>query len=405
MKRRALLSTVACSALGLAAGCLTDSDESVETPTNPRTTTTTTDSTADSTTETNTSGPKPNPGVGLSVVNEDDEPHTLSVRVTDGDETHFDGSLDVGAGPGYGRNVANDLVGDGSYRVVAELETGATLDYEWTVTNEARRLELVVTSDADLEARQRVTPVLDDADLPYTVPGATDIFAPPGATIRNRSDADARLTVAIDHDGGRVFERTFDAATDREVATPPLVASHGTYEVVVETEDGRTATHEWDIPEKWGWPTLAVLVAADGSLRVGSGWPKTVSVHVENESEAERDLTLTLVRPDGAGADSDDVDGTRSGDAVVSETTRTVPPGESTVRFGVPIGDVYELTIETATASETVAYAACYCWNTNTTVTLSGSSGGDGGGDGDEGGDGDGGDSGLSVESFQYVCE
>ncbi|ADE04988.1 uncharacterized protein HVO_2799 [Haloferax volcanii DS2] len=225
MKRRALLSTVAGSALGLAAGCLSDLDEPVETPVNPQTTMATTDPP----TETNTS--EPDSSIGLSVVNEDDKSHTLSVRVTGGDETRFVGSLDIGAGPGRGRSVENDLVGERTVRVVAELEAGATLDYEWTVTDETRHLELVVTSDADLEPRQRVRPALDAADLPYTVTGAKDIFAPPSATIRNRSDADARLTVAIDHDGSRVFERAFDAATDREISTPALVASHGTYEV------------------------------------------------------------------------------------------------------------------------------------------------------------------------------
>ncbi|WP_148414348.1 hypothetical protein [Haloferax sp. KTX1] len=392
MKRRALLSTVAGSALGLAGGCLSDADEATETPANPQTTATATGSPIGSPTETDTSDPEADPDVGLSVVNEDDEPHALSVRVTDGGGTRVDSSLDVGAGPGYGRNVANDLVGDGSYRVVAELETGTTLDYEWTVTNEARRLELVVTPDADLEPRQRVTPALDDADLPYSVPGAADIFAPPSAEVRNRSDADARLTVAIEHDGTRFFEHAFDAATDREISTPSLVESHGTYEVFVEAEDGRTATHEWHIPEKWAWPTLAVLVADDGSLRVGSGWPKTASVHVENEGEAERDLTLTLVRPDDADAAGDDAGGTGAGGTVVSETSRTVSPGESNLAFDVPIGDEYELSIETPAGSETVDYAACYCWSTNVTVTLEGgSSGGDGGG--------------PSVESSQYVCE
>ncbi|WP_042661759.1 hypothetical protein [Haloferax sp. ATB1] len=386
MKRRALLSTVAGSALGLVAGCLDDSDESVETPANPQTTTATTDPPTDSTTETDTSEPEPDTSVGLSVVNEDDEPHTLSVRVTDGDETHFDGSLDIGAGPGRGRSVENELVGEGTFRVVAELETGATLDYEWTVTDEARHLELVVTSDAALEPRQRVTPDLDDADLPYAVPGATDIFAPPTAKIRNRSDDDVRLTVAIERDGTRFFEHTFDAATDRDVSTPALVKSHGTYEVFVEAEDGRTAAHEWHIPEKWAWPTLAVLVAEDGSIRVGCAWPKRSSVHVKNEGETERDVTLTLLRPDDSdtAGDGSDADGTGSEDAVVSETTQTVPPGESNVAFDVPIGDKYELTIETPVGSETVAYAACYCWNTSTTVTLDGS---------------------LLVESYQYVCD
>ncbi|ELZ99303.1 hypothetical protein [Haloferax sulfurifontis] len=393
MKRRALLSTVAGSALGLAGGCLSDTDAPTDTPTNPQTTTAATDGPAES----DTPGPGSESGAGLSVVNEDDEPHALSVRVTDGDETRVDSSLDVGAGPGYGRNVANDLVDAGRYRVVAELDTGATLDYEWTVTNETRRLELVVTSDAGLEPRQRVTPALDDADLPYSVPGSTDIFSPPTAGIRNRSDADARLTVAIEHGGTRFFEHAFDAATDREISTPALVKSHGTYEVFVEADDGRTATHEWHIPEKWAWPTLAVLVADDGSLRVGSGWPEMASVRVTNEDETERDLTLTLVRPDDADAGGDDAGGagTDSGGTVVSETAQTVPPGESTVAVDIPIGDEYELTVETAAGSETVDYPACYCWSTTAEVTVGGNSAGGS----------NGGDDGPSVESFQYVCE
>ncbi|MFC7128135.1 hypothetical protein [Haloferax chudinovii] len=392
MKRRALLSTVAGSALGLTGGCLSDTDAPTETPTDPQTTTATTDAPSES----DTPDSESDPGVGLSVVNEDDEPHALSVRVADDDETRVDRSLDVGAGPGYGRNVANDLVDDGRYRVVAELESGATLDYEWTVTNETRRLELVVTSDAGLEPRRLVTPALDDADLPYSVPGAADIFSPPTAGIRNRSDADARLTVAIEHDGTRFFEHTFDAATDREISTPALVESHGTYEVFVEADDGRTASHEWHIPETWAWPMLAVLVAADGSLRVGCAWPETASVRVANEAETEREVTLTLVRPNDADAGGDDAGvGTGSGGAVVSETAQTVPPGESNVSVDVPIGDEYELAVETPAGSETVDYPACYCWSTDVTVTVGGTSAGAS----------NGGDDGPSVESFQYVCE
>ncbi|EMA04772.1 hypothetical protein [Haloferax denitrificans] len=396
MKRRALLSTVAGSALGLAGGCLSDTDAPTETPANPQNTTATTDGPTES--DTPESGSES--GAGLSVVNEDDEPHALSVRVADGDETRVDSSLDVGAGPGYGRNVANDLVDDGRYRVVAELDAGATLDYEWTVTNETRRLELVVTSDAGLEPRQRVTPTLDDADLPYSVPGAADIFSPPTAGIRNRSDADARLTVAIEHDGTRFLEHAFDAATDREISTPALVESHGTYEVFVEADDGRTATHEWHIPETWAWPMLAVLVADDGSLRVGCAWPTTASIRVQNVAETEREVTLTLVRPDDADAGGDDAGGTGTGseDAVVTETTQTVPPGESNVSVDVPIGDEYELTVETPAGSETVDYPACYCRSTDVTATVGGDSAGASNG-GDDGNDG------PSVESFQYVCE
>lgn len=145
IRRHVLSSTVADPTLGFAAGCPSDLDESVETPANLQTIM----ATIDPPTEASTSGP--DSGTGLSVVNEDDKLHTLSARITGDDETCFIGLLDIGAGPDRGQSVENDPVGKRTVCVVAELEVGATLGYEWTVTDEARHLELVVTPDADLE--------------------------------------------------------------------------------------------------------------------------------------------------------------------------------------------------------------------------------------------------------------
>ncbi|AFK20484.1 hypothetical protein E6P09_12715 [Haloferax mediterranei ATCC 33500] len=162
------------------------------------------------------------------------------------------------------------------------------------------------------------------------------------------------LTVAIEFDGDRFIEHTFNAETDREISTPPLVESHATYDVFVEAEDGRRATYEWNIPENWAWPLLTILVAEDGSLRVGCSWPRGKWISVENTDDVDREVMLTL---------SDD-------EGVVTETTRIVSPGESKLKFDIPIGGEYELTIETDDGSETVRYTACYCLTTRVTLKL-----------------------------------
>ncbi|ELZ94227.1 hypothetical protein C440_11418 [Haloferax mucosum ATCC BAA-1512] len=369
MKRRALLSTLGGSYLTLTAGCLSQNGTS-GTPSNPQSTTT--KSTSPPTgTGSETKTPEPT-RANLIVENDDDEEHTLSIRVRNaaGDEgtAILDRSVDVSDGPGFGMGVAGSRVGEGTYRVTAELDTGATLDYEWRVTAVARDLSIVITSDGSLEPRQRLAEG-GDGNLPYDVSGAKDIFAPPRAEIRNESDEDTMLTIGIEHDGDRFFEHTFNAETDREISTPPLVKSHATYDVSVETDDGRSASYEWTIPENWGWPLLAILVAEDGSLMVGCSWPRRRSISVENTDETDHELTL-MVSGDGS---------------TVAETTQTVSPGESEYAFDVPIGDEYELTVETDGGSETVTYAACYCWNTRVTVTLAGGT--------------------PAVETFHYWCE
>lgn len=350
MKRRALLSALGGSLLAGSAGCLSDSSGTPETPQNPQTTRTTTTTNTRTTTQTDTSENR----VGLGVLNEDDESYALSIRVVDGDETVLDRSVEVRAGPGYGRGVEGTLVDEGTYHVVAELDTGARLEYEWRVTDDAGHLDIVVTSDGNLEPRQRSTGGIDDEGLPYSVAGAEDIFAPPSVEIRNESDADATVTVAIEYDGDRFFDHTFEATTDREISTPPVVESHARYDVFVQTADGRQATYEWHIPKMWAWPTLAVLVADDGTLRVGCAWPRTASVPVENTDESEREVTLTL---------SDD-------EGVVSETTQRVVPGTSNLPIRYPIGDEYELTVATPDGSETVSYVACACWSTSVSARV-----------------------------------
>lgn len=365
MKRRALLSTVGGSLLFGAAGCLGDSAGTPETPRDPQTTRPTTAADTAATTRTRT----PERRVGIGVRNEDDESYTLSLRVTDGDETLLERSVEVRSGPGYGRGVEGSLVDEGTYRVVAELDTGARMAYDWRVTDDAGHLDVVVTSDGELEPRQRSAGGLDDEGLPYSVAGADDIFAPPSVEIRNESGDDATVTVAIEYDGERFFDHAFDATTDREISTPPVVESHATYDVFVQTADGRETTYEWRIPEMWAWPTLAVLIAGDGTLRVGCAWPRTASVPVENADDTAREVTLTL----------------SDGDGVVAETTRTVAPGASTLDARYPIGDEYELTVATPDGEETVSYVACDCWSTSVSARIE--------------------DGVPAVESFQSWCE
>lgn len=337
MNRRALLSTVAGSLLVGTAGCLSDPFETTPAPSETETDTETTATTTDRAKPTGET-------VGLSVTNEDDENHAVSIRVEDGDETLLERTIDVNAG--VGRLVAGSLVSEGTYRVVAELDDGTRLDYEWRVTGELGFLDVVVTADGDLEPRQRAesTPAPgEDADLPYTVPGADDVFTPPNVEIRNWSDEDAVVTVAIEYEGERFFERSFEAATDREVLTEPVVASHAVYRVIAEAEDGRRATYEWNVAGNW--PLLAVLVAEDGSLRIGCNWPHELGIPVENADDESRTVTVTL----------------SDGDGVVAETTQTVPPGDRSVSVDVPMGDEFTVGVETDGGSDAAEYVGCYC--------------------------------------------
>jgi hypothetical protein len=348
MRRRALLASLGSTPLLSLAGCLSDgSDADRSTATDAESTPAATEEPTPEPTET----AAPERRVGIGVVNETEETHALSIRLSEGDEVLLDRTVDVRVG--VGTAVEGSRVGPGTYRVVAELDSGATLEYEWRVTDELGWLELVVT-DEGVRPRQRASGGVGDDYEPYEVDGAPDIFAPPSVEIRNDSGTDAAVTVAIEYEGNRFFEHTFDATTDREITTPPVVASAATYDVVAETADGGRATYEWEIPREWNWPKLAVLVAEDGSLRVGCDRGGETSVRVENGDDAERELSLSL----------------RRGGTVASETTVRVDPGETTVSLAVPIGDVYELRAETSEGVDAGEFVACYCWTTDATVTV-----------------------------------
>jgi hypothetical protein len=210
------------------------------------------------------------------------------------------------------------------------------------------------TTDRQTQTTRETPSTGTPTDDAYVVPGAKHILGPAGADVRNATDEAATVTVAVEYEGDRFYERTFDVAAGAEAASEPIVASHATYDVVVETADGRRATYEWSIPENWHWPRLTVLVADDGSVRVGCAWPSEQSVGVENADGSERDLTLTLSDDDGA----------------VVETTETVPAGEGKVSVAVPIGGEYDLRVETADGADTASYVVCYCRTTRATVEI-----------------------------------
>lgn len=358
MDRRTLLSTLAGSSLVGAAGCL-DDPLGTETDVPAPIETTPTDEVVETT--------PTNEAVGLSVTNEDDEPHSVSLRVEHGDETLLERTVEVNSG--VGRLVEGRLVGEGTYRVVAELDDAPRLDYEWRVTNELGFLDIVVREGGRLEPRQRAksTPTGTDGDGPYTVSGADDVLTPPNVEIRNWSGEDAVVTVAISHDGDRFFERSFEATTDREVLTEPVVASKAVYRVVAETNDGRRATYEWNVAGNW--PLLAVLVDEDGTLRVGCDWPHEAEIAVENADEESRTVAVTL----------------SDGEGVVAEATRTVSPGDGRVRLDVPMGDEFELRVETEAGADEAEYIACYCRSSTAEISVE--------------------DGVPTVESYVAVCE
>ncbi|RYJ14108.1 hypothetical protein ELS19_09125 [Halogeometricum borinquense] len=188
----------------------------------------------------------------------------------------------------------------------------------------------------------------------YTVPDADRILGSAQAKLRNDSGEATTLTLAVEYEGDRFFEESFDLKAGDEVSTDSLVASHATYDVVVETSDGGRATDEWSIPERWHWPQLAILVADDGSLQIGCGLPRSREIPVENTDETPRDVTLTL----------------SDGNETVVETTQTIQPGNGHLSFDGPIGGEYEMQIETDEGSDTATYLSCYCRNTEARVQI-----------------------------------
>ncbi|WP_410767130.1 hypothetical protein [Haloferax sp. DFSO60] len=208
-------------------------------------------------------------------------------------------------------------------------------------------------STTDSRATESTTVPLGDP-LPYDTGSANDIFAPPGIDIRNESDEGVTLTVALEHDGDRFFEQTFDTAANGELSTTPVVNSHATYDVFVETADGRQATSEWSVDGEWNHPMLAVLVDDDGLVRIGCAWPQTIRIPVENEDQTEHVLRVAV----------------SNGEKAITETRQTIFPGTNQLTIDLPIGDTYELTVETTAGSHTAEYVACDCWSTDAEVQL-----------------------------------
>ncbi|MCO8267509.1 hypothetical protein NKF06_13155 [Haloferax sp. AB510] len=353
MKRRALLTTLSGSILSGVTGCLgSDSERSASqrTTTEPPTKPPTTASPTPDQTRTQT----PVSRVNLGVKNESDRGHTLSVQVTQADETVLDQSVDIGPGPGHSMSIKPDIVGEGVYSVVAGLDTGTRLHYEWSFEEEDRGLEIIITSDGALEPRENESIELNDESLPYTVSGAKDIFIPPRVVVRNESNDASELTVTLEHSGDQFFVHTFDALRHHEISAGPVVKSHATYDVFVETADGKQSTYEWKLGEYANYPVLAVLITESGALRVGCAWPGTAVIVVENNDDTQHEVTATLTKDD----------------VVVTETTQTVAPRTDHLTVGFPIGDEYELTVATPAGSTTVPYLACNSASTKAEVQL-----------------------------------
>ncbi|KTG27416.1 hypothetical protein [Haloferax profundi] len=342
MNRRRLLGIVSGSVLVGTGGCL------------GATTTTPGDAVvSDETTETSPDDGVETPGepvVRFTVENRIYRERFLSVHITrDGDPVVTQTVKTHGVGK---RGMDGELTPGETYHVVAELDSGDRFESDWKLSPNAQLLTFVVTVDETVSVVEVTSGDPLGADFPYTIAGAEDIFVPPGLDVRNESDEDVTLSVALEHDGDHFFDRTLELGSGRQTTTDPIVDSHGTYDVVVETADGRQTIDEWRVPESWGWPTLAVLVAEDGTLGVGGGWPQEVVFPVENEDETASEVVTTIANRD----------------EVVAETRQTVAPGTDRLTATLPLGDEYEVTVETDAGRDTAAYVACECWHSEATI-------------------------------------
>jgi hypothetical protein len=100
---------------------------------------------------------------------------------------------------------------------------------------------------------------------PYRAPGAPTLDRPRGIRLQNTSPTERFVTLVVRDDETDVFVDSWTVGAGQSVTVPDVVATAGTFQVVVETADGSRGGTSWAVEE--GFAGLWVGVGTEPDFR------------------------------------------------------------------------------------------------------------------------------------------
>jgi hypothetical protein len=185
------------------------------------------------------------------------------------------------------------------------------------------------TADASVSATATATP---NSERPYRASDGQSLDRPRGITLTNVGTQSRFFTLVVSDGDSDVFVDSRSLDEDGRVSFDGLVATTGTYDVLLETADGQRRSHEWEVSETFD--KLAVDVGSSVTFRqtavctpdcpplsasdsgdTDANAPVDAaddrkSIVVDNDTDAQRTVTLRLT----------------AGVATVVDETYEVPP-------------------------------------------------------------------------------
>lgn len=236
---------------------------------------------------------------GIHVRNLGSADRFLTVVVSDGEETAFVDSTDVGANGSVAFPAL--LATAGRYEVLVETADGARRRYDWAVRADLDDLWVDLTPEVSFHR-----PVLCLDDCPFTAAGTERTLAytvPPGVgvaealggtpavAVDNDTGGETRATVHVWNQGELRFASSYDLPADVRVVVPVLPASRR-YDLVLRTDDGE-AIYDWQPSVR---TTLYASLAGGPAFRCGYA---SHDLRVRNETDTAREVTVRVLTNEG----------------------------------------------------------------------------------------------------------
>lgn len=202
----------------------------------------------------------------------------------------------------------------------------------------------------------------DDAG-PYRATGAPELGRPRGIHVRNLSPTDRFLTVVLADGDEEVFVGSAEVAAGDSTSFPDLLASGGSYRVLVETDDGARRRYDW-VPREpfddlWVELTPAItfrqlVVCTPGCPLLSSDEPLSHSIPTDLTAIDALRQTRALVLDNGAGRRRRVSVRLRNREALQFDASYVLPADVRVVVPDFPPGSRYRLRVDTDTGG--VAY-------------------------------------------------
>ncbi|WP_276274160.1 hypothetical protein [Haloarcula litorea] len=188
------------------------------------------------------------------------------------------------------------------------------------------------------------SPCATGHELPYAIPGAEETYQPGSAELRNQTDSETTVTLAIAHDDTTFFECTQTLASGESIPFDGVTATAGEYTVTVTVGDGRSTTTEWRIPSRQTYPMLLVSIRGDDEPVIGCPGNREVSVQVRNQTDSAVTVELSLRRDD---------------QPVAQKAVQVDATSNTDVTLAIPIGDFYTLAVASDAGQARKQISAC----------------------------------------------